>query len=444
MYDLLITGADVLQLKGSAATVLARHDIAVSKGRIAAIAAAISPGLAQATIAARGMLAVPGFVNSHAHSAMGLFRGAVEDVPIEEWFNGYIWPMETNLTGEDVYWGAMLGAAEMIEAGVTTVADHYFAMDEIARAFSDAGMRANLAWTLFSGGEEEASLSHSAAFVEQWHGAADGRITVSLGPHSPYTCTPAFLAQVAQRARQLGVGIHIHASETAEQVAQSMAAHGKTPIAVARDAGLFAAPTLAAHVAHPTRDDIAIMAAEGVSVSVTPKTEMKLGTGVAPIADLRAAGVTVGLGSDGAASNNSYNLLEAARLIALLEKHRTQDATTMPVGEALSLATSESARAIGLSDVTGELREGLAADIVLVRRDAPHAQPLHDPAATLLYSASSADIDTVIVAGRVLMRGRKLLTIDRRRVLREAARRAARLTARREDTRIAYYPEAAD
>jgi 5-methylthioadenosine/S-adenosylhomocysteine deaminase len=153
--------------------------------------------------------------------------------------------------------------------------------------------------------------------------------------------------------------------------------------------------------------------------------------------------VTVSLGSDGAASNNSYDLLEAARLIALLEKHRTQDARTMPVAQALALITREGARAMGLGGVTGELRVGLAADIVLVRRDAPHAQPLHNPAATLLYSAYAADVDTVIVAGRPLMRGRKLLTIDRRRVLREAARRAGRLTARRDDARMAYYPEAA-
>jgi 5-methylthioadenosine/S-adenosylhomocysteine deaminase len=389
------------------------------------------------------MLAVPGFVNTHAHSAMGLFRGVAEDVPIEEWFNDYIWPMETNLSDEDVYWGAMLGFAEMIEAGVTAVADHYFAMDAIARAARDAGLRANLAWTLFSGPEEDAALAQSAAFAEQWHGAADGRIAVSLGPHSPYTCTPAFLARVASLARQLGLGVHIHLSETADQVAQSLAAHGKTPVAVARDAGLFEVPALAAHVAHPSADDIAAMAADGVAISVTPKTEMKLGAGVAPVADLCAQGVTVSLGSDGAASNNSYDLLEAARLLALLEKHRTRDARAMPVGQTLAMLTREGARAMGLGGVTGELRVGLAADITLVRRDAPHAQPLHDPAATLLYSARASDVDTVIVAGQVLMRGRRLLTIDRRRVLREAARRAGRLTARRDDARVAYYPEAA-
>lgn len=440
MYDLLITGADVLQLHGREPRLLARHCIAVADGRIAAIAPDISPGLARETLNARRMLAIPGLVNAHAHAAMGLFRGVAEDVPVGEWFNGYIWPMETNLTDEDIYWGALLGLAEMIESGVTSVADHYFAMDEVARAVEESGVRANLAWTVFSGPDEHASLARTVRFVERWNGAACGRITAWLGPHSNYTCTPAFLAAVACEARRLGVGIHIHLAETAEQVAQSLAATGKTPVGVAAEAGLFEVPALAAHVAHASDDDIATMAAAGVAVAVTPKTEMKLGIGVAPVDELLARGVQVALGSDGAASNNGYDILESARLIALLEKHRTGDARALPIGEALTLATSAGAGAIGLAGVTGALREGLAADIVLVRRDAPHAQPVHDPAATLLYSARPTDVDTVIVAGRVLMRGRRLLTINRRRVLREVGRRAGRLTARR-DKGVARYPE---
>ncbi|GAB4433496.1 MAG: amidohydrolase [Chloroflexi bacterium OHK40] len=442
MYDLLIHGADILQISGADVAILPEHCLAIANGRIAAIAPAISPGLAREQIEARGMLAIPGLINSHAHIAMALFRGVAEDVPIEAWFNDFVWPMETNLTEEDIYWGALLGLAELIESGVTTVADHYFGMDAVARAVAEAGLRANLAWTLFSGPDEAAQLARGTQFVEQWGGAAGGRIRAWLGPHAPYTCTPSFLASVAAEARRLGVGIHIHLSETADQVAQSRAAHGKTPVAVAREAGLFSVPALAAHLAHPDEDDIAVLAADGVAVASTPKTEMKLGIGVAPVTTLRAHGVTVGLGSDGAASNNSYDMLEAARLIALLEKHRCGDARVLPIGEALALATSEGARALRLAGVTGALQEGLAADVVLLRRNSTHAQPLHNPAATLLYSARATDVDTVLVAGQVLMRGRKLLTIDRRRVLREAARRATRLTRRRAGTQIASYPEA--
>ncbi|MFQ3660919.1 MAG: amidohydrolase [Chloroflexaceae bacterium] len=439
MYDIIVRDADVLQFDGDTPVLLPRHSIAVSQGRIARIAPQTIQEPARETIPARGMLAIPGLINCHAHTAMSLFRGVAEDVPIEAWFNEHIWPMETNLTAEDVYWGALLGIAEMIEAGVTCVADHYFSIEAVARAVEETGLRAHLAPTIFGGPDEGEHLAQAVDFVARWNGAAEGRISAWLGPHSPYTCTPDLLARVADEARRLGVGIHLHLSETAAQVTESRALHGKTPVAVARDAGIFESPTLAAHVAHADPDDVAILAAHGVAVACTPKTEMKLGIGVAPVTALRAAGIAVGLGSDGAASNNDYDMLEATRLLSLLEKHRHGDARVMPLGEALRLATSDGARALGLGGVTGELREGLAADIVLLRRDAPHTLPVHNPAATLLYSARADDVDTVIVAGRVLMRRRRLLTIDRRRVLREATRRASRLT-RRSSGRMALYP----
>jgi 5-methylthioadenosine/S-adenosylhomocysteine deaminase len=335
----------------------------------------------------------------------------------------------------------MLGIAEMIECGVTSFADHYFAMDVVARAVEETGVRAMLAWAVFSGADEEAQLQRTLAFAERWGGGAGGRISTCLGPHSPYTCTPAFLRRVAVAARERGLGVHIHLSETADQVRQSLALHGKTPIAVARDAGLFEVPALAAHVAHPSADDIAILAAAGVAVGSCPKTEMKLGIGVAPAGDLLAAGVALGLGSDGAASNNTYDILEAARLLAMLEKHTRGDARAMPIGTALGLATSGGARCLGLAGQVGELRAGQQADIALLRCDAPHLQPAHNLAAALLYSAGPADVDTVLVAGRPLMRGRRLLTIDRARVLREVAERAERLTRRDDDGQVAHYPE---
>jgi 5-methylthioadenosine/S-adenosylhomocysteine deaminase len=438
-YDLLITRADVLQLDGANASVLPAHSIAIAEGRIVAIAPAIDHGLARETLDAHNMLAIPGLVNAHAHIAMGLFRGVAEDVPVEQWFNDYIWSMETNLSAEDVYWGAMLGLAEQIEAGVTCLADHYFAMDAVARAVEHSGLRGHLAWTLFSGPDEQAQLAQGLSFAEQWQGAADGRITTCLGPHSPYTCTPEFLARVAEAARNHGLGVHLHLSETAEQVAQSLAAHGLTPVGVAHRAGLFAVPTLAAHLAHPDPQDIELLAAHGVAVACTPKTEMKLGLGVAPVSTLRERGITLALGSDGAASSNSYDMLEAARLLALLEKHTRRDARVMPLGEALSMATSAGAQALGLGGTTGALRVGLQADIVLLRRDSFHTQPLHNPAATLLYSAQASDVDTVLVAGRLLMHRRRLLSIDRRRVLREVTRRATRLAQRRPGAKMAQY-----
>lgn len=441
MYDLLVRRADVLQIANGVPSVLPRHDIAITDTRIVAIAPDISSGLARETLAADGLLAIPGLINSHSHTAMSLFRGVAEDVPIEEWFNGVIWPLETNLTPEDVYWGTLLGLAEMIEAGVTCVADHYFAMNAIVQAVQESGMRALLAWTIFSGADENDQLSQARQFVEQWHGAEADRIRVWMGPHSPYTCTPSLLRRVAQTARELGVGIHIHLSETEVQVAQSLATHGCSPVSVARNVGLFDVPALAAHVAQVSPDDIATLAAHGVAVAVTPKTEMKLGIGVAPTLAMREAGVTVALGSDGAASNNTYDILESARLLALLEKLRQNDARCMPIGTTLELATSAGARALQWDGI-GVLQVGARADLALVQCATAHTQPLHNPAAALLYSSQAADVDTVIVDGRILMHRRTLLTIDKPRVLREVAARIERLTQRQSERRIATYPEA--
>ncbi|WP_129673363.1 amidohydrolase family protein [Candidatus Chloroploca sp. Khr17] len=440
MYDLLVINADILQIEGPSASFLPRHALAITDGRIAAIAPTISPGLAREVLDAQGKLAIPGLINAHAHTAMSLLRGVAEDVAVESWFNDYIWPMEMNLSAEDVYWGSLLGFAEMIEAGVTCVADHYFAMDEVARAVDVAGMRAYLAQVFFSGPQENDQLATSLAFAKRWQGSAAGRITTGLGPHSPYTCTPALLQRTAEVARQHGLGVHLHLAETAGQVAQSLAHHGKTPVALVRDTGLFEVPTLAAHLAHPTQEDLAILAAADVRVVSTPKTELKMALGVTPVVQMRQLGLTVGLGSDGAASNNSYDLLEAARLIALLEKHTRRDAQILPLGEVLALATREGAHALGLAGVTGELRVGYQADVVLIGHDAPHLQPMHNPAATLLYSARATDVDTVIVAGRILMQGRQLRTIDRQRVIEEVRQRAGHMVIRQANAQVAHYP----
>lgn len=439
MYDLLIQKPALLQLDGPNAQVLPAHDIAIADERIAAIAPTIDSGLARTVIDAQGMLAIPGLINTHAHTAMALFRGIVEDVSPADWFNQYIWPMEANLTAEDVYWGALLGLAEMIESGITAVADHYFAMDAIARAVEQAGVRGNLAWTVFGGMEATEALQRTVTFVERWNGAAGGRITTWLGPHSPYTCTPDFLALVAQQAQALNVGIHIHVAEEPDQVQAAVAQYGRTPIQLLHESGLFAVPAIAAHAAHPEPGDLELLRADGVGVACCPKTSMKLGMGVAPVVQMRQAGIAVGLGTDGAASNNSCDILETARLIALLQKHTLRDPQVLPIGEALALAMREGARVLGMAGVVGELQPGTCADIALLRLDPTHLFPQHNLGANLLYSAHAGDVDTVLVAGRPLMRARQLLTIDKPQVIREVATRMARLIERHPERRIQTY-----
>ncbi|NDV01334.1 amidohydrolase family protein [Pseudoroseicyclus tamaricis] len=439
-FDLLIRGVDLLDVTGSGASLQRGVDIAIAGGKIAAIAPSIEPERAREVIEGEGRLAHAGFVNCHSHAAMGLFRGVAEDVTVQEWFNDHIWPMETGMDDEDVYWGALLGIAEMIACGVTTFAEHYFKMEHIARAVTDTGIRAELAPTIFSGEGEAEELAASLAFAEAWQGAAGGRIGVMLGPHSPYTCSPDFLRSVAGAARGTGLAVHLHVSETAEQVALCREQSGRTPVGLLQELGLLDGPVLAAHLAHPQDDDLQLLARAGTAVGCCPKTEMKLGAGVTPVGAMRAAGITVGLGSDGAASNNTLDILEAARLTALLEKHERRDPTALPVAEALALATSEGARAVGLEGKVGRLAEGYQADIVLRRFSRPSDRPLHDAAATLLWSAAPADIETVLVAGRPLYRDGAHLTLDLPEVLGQAQARAERLSRQATNRRMAYYP----
>ncbi|MDQ7820192.1 MAG: amidohydrolase [Armatimonadota bacterium] len=448
MSGLVIRNVTVVDPQGSRTAVLPAHDIVVAGNRIADIRPT-APGVpvpppgdqaggAAEVIDGTGLVALPGLINCHAHAAMVLFRGAAEDVTIEAWFNDHIWPMESNLTPDDVYWGALLAAAEMIQSGITTVADHYFHMDRVAQAMADAGLRAHLAPTMF-GHNPRQELDAAADFAATWSGAAGGRITAWLGPHAPYTCPPDFLREVGGEARRLGLGVHIHVSETVQQVLTSLQRHRRTPIGVLEDAGLLEVPLLCAHAAHATPEDVTLLASSGAGVAHCPKTFLKLAAGIAPVVAMRRHGIPVGLGTDGAASNNTLDIVEQMRLAALLQKHTQGDPRVLTVDEALALATGEGARALRQGETLGRLAPGFLADIILVRVDGVHTRPSHDLRAALVYGVRASDVDTVIVDGRVLMRGRRLLTVDIEQALREAQDRMARLAERGHGRRMHTY-----
>lgn len=441
-FDLLIRDVAVLRVRGPAEIAIERdRDVAIEGERIAAIepAGTISPGRAPKVIEAAGCLATPGLLNCHSHVPMVLFRGTAEDVSIERWFNDYVWPMESNLTEEDVYWGALLGIAELIESGVTAFADHYFQMHRVAQAVEEAGLRANLAWGFFEGtpGAEQV-MERTLAFAQEWDGAGGGRIRTSAGPHAPYTCGPEFLAKAARRAHELGLPIHIHVSETREQVEASVARYGRTPVGMLEQAGVLEGPALLAHGAHPTAEDIELIARSGARVAHCPKTFLKMSLGVAPVTAMREAGIPVGLGTDGVVSNNTLDILEALRLAALAQKHLLGDPRRFTLAEALGMCFHDGARAFGQPEL-GDLRPGSPADLCLISTAGAHMQPGHDPAADLIYSARASDVDTVICAGRLLMRGRRLLTLDKERIVAEVRARKERLVRRPLERRIATY-----
>ncbi len=442
MFDTIIRNCDAL-VPGDDGRLTIRKacDILIRNGRIDAIQDTASSGEDQAAeiIDARGMLAMPGLINTHAHAPMVIFRGLAEDVSIEKWFNEFMWPLESNLEEEDVYWGMQLALAEMIESGVTTVADHYFFMDQAALAVEEAGTRAALGWAVFGSGGHEA-LEASAKWAADWQGKAEGRLTTWMAPHAPYTCDDDFLRAAAGYAQSLGTGIHIHASEEMGQTEASLEKRGMTPIQVLLETGILDCPTIIAHGCGILPEDIAILSqAEQVGVAHAPKTYLKLGMGLTPIAALRQAGIPVGLATDGAVSNNTLDVFESMRLMALLQKHEARDPEVMPIGEALDIALSGSAAVIGLEDKIGRLLPGLLADIILVDMSGAHLQPVHSMTASLVYNTRASDVQTVLVNGRMLMRDRQLLTIDKPLIIREVRERMLRLAQRVPERRIQDY-----
>ncbi|MCK5377290.1 MAG: amidohydrolase, partial [Acidobacteria bacterium] len=385
-----------------------------------------------------GLLAMPGLINTHAHVPMGIFRGLAEDVDIATWFNEYLWPLESNLGADDVFWGMQLGLAEMIESGVTAVADHYFHMDRAAEAVEKAGTRAALGWAVF-GDQGREGVERTASFAEEYSGAANGRITTWLAPHAPYTCDEAFLRSVAKEAERLGLGIHIHAAETRDQTRASLETHGKTPIGVLADAGVLDRPTILAHCCGVTPEDIVLMAEKPCGVAHAPKTYLKLAMGAAPVLELREAGVAVGLATDGPVSNNTLDILESLRLMALVAKHESGNPRNLTVDQALTIATRESAQVFGMADDLGHLAPGFLADLILVDLGGPHNQPPHSPAANLVYSVRASDVRTVICDGKVLMRDRELLTLNKAEIVARVGESMERLSRRVPESRIQLY-----
>ncbi|MGI6548968.1 MAG: amidohydrolase [Syntrophomonadales bacterium] len=396
---------------------------------------AVNPGICanegrfETVIDATGMVAMPGLVNAHTHVAMTLMRGYGDDLPLMQWLQEKMWPIEDKLTAEDCYWGTMLGITEMIKSGTTCFADMYFNMDQVARAVEETGIRASLSQGMVGQGPTGEAAFDRSRQLFKLNGKAQGRLTVMLGPHAPYTCTPEYLKRVISLADELGTGIHIHLAETMTEYNDIKAQYGKTPIALMDEVGLFKRPVLAAHCVVLDDQDIDILARHKVSVVHNPESNMKLASGTARIPDMLAAGITVALGTDGASSNNNLDMIQELRTCAFLHKLSRLNPEVIPAYQALEMATVNGARALGLTDI-GMLRPGMKADLILVDFRKPHLCPRHDVAAHLVYSASGADVDTVMVNGRILMQGRQLTTIDEKMVMRQAEDTVAGLFAR--------------
>jgi 5-methylthioadenosine/S-adenosylhomocysteine deaminase len=373
--------------------------------------------------------ALPGFINTHTHAAMTLLRGYADDLPLMEWLQTKIWPLEDRLTDDDIYWGTLLANIEMIKSGTTAFADMYFHMEQAALAVEKSGLRGILARGMVGvGPENELALTQSRELFKKWNGQANGRITFMLGPHAPYTCPPDYLKRVIALADELDAGIHIHLAETRGEVEDIKSQYGKTPIQLMNELGLFEHRVLAAHCVHLTPGDIQTLAAKQVGVAHNPESNMKLASGIAPVPEMLQAGVTVALGTDGASSNNNLDMLQELRSCALLHKVNTFNPTVIPAGQALQIATVNGARALGLEKKTGKLEKGMKADLILLDLSEPHMTPRYDILANIVYAGQSSDVLTVIVDGNIIMEDREIKTVNEQEVLEQCRTIAQRLT----------------
>lgn len=415
--------------------------IIIRDGVIESVTSGPSTIEAAERIDARGQVAMPGLINCHTHAPMVTLRGVAEDVLTDEWFNDFVWPIESNLAPKDVELGAQLACAEMLRGGVTTFADHYFLMDTIAAVVAATGIRAQLGEAYFSS-QGPAGREKSLAFALDHRGIAGGRITTALAPHAPYTVDDADLEATARLALEHGLPIHIHASENRDQAEVSLERRGITPIEVLQRTGILDADVLIAHGTGILERDMPVLAgARGrVAVATAPRGYLKFGwPTTTPVRALREIGIDVGLATDGAASNGNLDVWDSMALTALIQKSTTGDPRWLTARQALHHATLQSARAVGLGDAIGSLAPGRRADIILVDISGPHTQPVHDLAATLVHSARSSDVRTTIVDGRIVMRDRELLTIDVPAVVREMGERMPALLDRSHGRRIQDY-----
>lgn len=403
-------------------------DIGITDDRITFVGPAPKDFLADEVIDASDCLVMPGLVNAHTHSAMTLFRNLADDLLFWDWLEGTILPMEEHLEADDVYQGARLAIAEMIRSGVTTFADMYFYMDQVARAVDESGIRANLSIGLTGkGATDEEKIEEAGRLHADFDGQAQGRIRIDLAPHAPYSCDDDFLKKIIAKAKALPASIHIHLSESRKEVEDSLKAYQQTPIERMASLGLFEGDVYAAHCVHLTDQDIQILAQKKVSVVNNPGSNFKIANGFAPVKKLLSAGVNVALATDGAASNNNLNMFEEMSLAALVNKAVEEDARLLPAYKALEMATINGARALGLEDEIGTLEAGKKADLILVDLSKPHFHPRFNLIAPLVYAAQAADVKTVLCNGQVLMAEGELVTLDEKEVLAAADQAAMRL-----------------
>lgn len=376
---------------------------------------------ARRVIDCRGDILMPGLVNAHAHTAMCIMRGYADDYALQPWLFEKVFPVEARLTNEAITAGARLGFAEMIASGTTSASDMYFRQPAVARLALEVGFRVSLSNGIVAMGgrldPNDRAFTELDELIRDFHGRGDGLVRADASIHAEYTSFPEAWHRETELALEHGLVLHVHLSETKKEHEECIARYGRTPARVFYDEGVFRAKTLAAHCVHVTDEDIDILADNGVSAVHNPVSNLKLGSGVAPVCAMLERGVNVALGTDGCCSNNSHDLFEEIKLAALLAKGTSLDPTKLPAYEAIKLATVNGARAQGREGQTGQVKEGLQADLILIGTHKPSMQPYYSEASAVAYAARGSDVRLTMIKGKILYENGEFTTIDIERAL---------------------------
>ena len=364
-------------------------------------------------IDARGGIVMPGLINTHTHSPMTLLRGCGNDLALDEWLNHHIFPLEDKLDDEAVYYGTLLGCAEMIASGTTAFADMYFFSESSAKAVLEAGIKANISRCVTgTHNDYKKRLSEARQLFKDYHGAGKGLLKIEHSAHAVYTCSREAIRAVAEAAQEDGTGIHIHLSETMKENRDCYSKNGKSPTEIMRDLGVFNVRTNAAHCVYLSENDMDILKRYDVSVAHNPTSNLKLASGVANIKEMLEKDINVSIGTDGAASNNALDMFAEMKLSGLLHKGMRLDPKLIPAQTALEMATVKGAKALGREKETGMLKAGLRADIIILDADAPCMIPVNDPVSAVVYASAGGQVVTSIINGRIVMENRELKTLD--------------------------------
>jgi 5-methylthioadenosine/S-adenosylhomocysteine deaminase len=363
-------------------------------------------------------LAMPGLINAHTHTPMTILRNYADDLALEDWLFNHIFPAESKLTSDDVYWGSMLGIAEMIRGGTTAFADMYYFVERTCGAVKESGIRANISKSAFPFEFDSDGLkflderNKYIEFHNEWNDSSEGRIKTYVMVHSPYIYDMKSMEDSARFAKEMNTGIQIHILETAKELIDTTNKYGKDGAMACFDAGLYDVPVIAAHCVHLSSENIKMFAKNRVNVVHNPTSNLKLGSGIAPVPQMMESGVNVALGTDGTASNNNLNMFEELHLAALIHKGAAQNPLLVNANDAIRMATINGAKALGIEKEVGTIEVGKKADIVLIDMDKIHLTPYNDAVSSIAYSVQASDVDTVIINGKIVMEKCEIKTID--------------------------------